>query len=139
MVDTIPATQKEFETLNKIANGFSKGILSKHPDGLQRFSENTSSLEKARLIYAKTRLSLTERFASHADPDRKARLLARYCDAAVPGLVKSFGEADVVHAIADQSPDQRTYNIAQRHGATALADVVKKALDSAPSPVSVQP
>ena len=139
MVDTLSVTQQEFEKLDQIANGFSKDILSKHPDGLQKFSDNTSVREKINLIYSKSRLALSERFARHANPENHARLLAKYCDAAVPGLVKSFGEADVVQAIADQSPDQRTYNIAQRHGATALADVVKKALDSAPSPVSVQP
>ena len=117
-------TQLEYQALDRVARGFSNGLIERDPSAVERFTESATPSEKFNLIAG--RLSIF--FTQYAGYHRKAGALIKYCEAAVPGLVRTFGEATVVEAISEQDPNENIAKRVEELGGTKLAPLIRKAL-----------
>jgi len=116
-------TQAEFDELERFSRGFQQELKRIDPEGPKKFVANTGFFEKIGLLSARLR----DEWAKNADPSTRADRLVTYCDKAVPGLVKTFGQQVVIDALKSQSPTEETLDIVDELGGKNLAPLLRLA------------
>ncbi len=117
-------TEEHFKTVDTIMNAFSKTMTRETPDAVERFTRNLGFFEKAQIVSAK----LSYEFAKNAEPKVRATKLAAYCESALPGLLRTFGEATVLRALPPEAKSREVYELCEYLGAKKLAALVQKTL-----------
>jgi hypothetical protein len=117
-------TDQEFRKVDGLIKGFSDALLGTQPNAVESFMRKLSWGEKMRIGSAK----LAYEFAKNADPNTKAEKLVQYCEAVVPALTRTFGEAAVIKALPVDARTQEVCDICEQLGGRQTAALIRKSL-----------
>ncbi len=117
-------TQDDFNRVDSVMAAFQAGMLKSMPDAQERFMRNLSFTEKLKIGSAK----LSYEFARNADLKTRGEKLAYYCEAALPALVRTFGEAALLRSMPQEAKNAEVVQLCESLGARKLAALVQKAI-----------
>jgi hypothetical protein len=117
-------TEDDFKRVDSVMAAFQAAMLKESPDAESRLMRNMSFSEKLKIGSAK----LSYEFSRNADLRTRGQKLVTYCEASLPVLVRTFGEAMLLRAMPQEAKSQEVVDLCQALGAKKLAALVLKAV-----------
>jgi hypothetical protein len=117
-------TKADFETINNIRDSLSTALIEKDPGAVDRFANSLTFKEKTALMFALFRI----KFNQNADYEVQTKNLVSYCDKAVPGLARTFGEQTLVDALPAEARTQKMAEFTEKTGGPRIAHLIRQTL-----------
>ncbi|HEY8190413.1 MAG TPA: hypothetical protein VIF12_06980 [Micavibrio sp.] len=121
--------QTDFERLESIHDAFNKAVMDNFAcetgkNGLAKFEHNLNVGEMFTLATAGLRYSLA--MEDGYNYELKSIVLMDLADAAVPCLLRTFGEAAVLKAIPEDARNEETAVLMESYKSDAFAALIRK-------------
>jgi len=128
-----PVRKDDFEIIESVATAFVKNVVSKSgkssDEARKAFMENANLMTKVKMLSANVRYKLTKT----ENYDKRAELLVRNCELALPVLMKVYGRELLVDAMkATPGRSRNLADIVRFKGAFGVSSLVRKSLRQKP-------
>lgn len=125
---TITVTEEDLKTLEAIPAAFMNNVLSNsgmtREEAYDAYVKSLSKMEMAGLAASKLKLQ----FSKSAAPETKAKRIVEFCDKAVPGLTKVFGEQALVDGFPESAKTEHMADLTEQLGGSKIANLIRKSL-----------
>ena len=125
---TVKVTEEDLKTMEAIPAEFMANVLSNSgmskEEAYDAYVKSLSTTEKASLAVSQMKLQ----FAKSAAPETKAKRIVEFCDKAVPGLTKVFGEQALIDGFPESAKTEHIADLTEQLGGSNIANLIRKTL-----------